>query len=187
MASTFTSEPDSELKSRILLHIAQTTNDETKLAKYRQQLSDSKEDQLSAAAVEFSFRHRYQEAVDVYKSILAGNVDDLALYVYTAMALFKMGCYDQSLEALSIYSQSNPDSIIAGNLKACSMSRSYDGNAALEALDAHCDAKAIDEHNLIKHNVVVFNNGQKALQVLPKLVDSVPEAKLNLAMHYLKH
>lgn len=187
MALAFTSEPDSELKSRILLHIAQQTNDETKLARYRQQLSDSKEDQLSAAAVEFSFRHRYQEAVDVYKSILAGNVDDLALYVYTAMALFKMGCYDQSLEALSIYSQSNPDSTIAGNLKAASIFRLYDGNAALEVLDAHCDAKTIDEQDLIKHNVVVFNNGQKALQILPKLVDTVPEAKLNLAIHYLKH
>lgn len=64
---------DSELKSRILLRVAQKTNDETKLARYRTQLmsaDESKEDKLAAAAVDFSSRHRYQEAVNVYKTIL---------------------------------------------------------------------------------------------------------------------
>ena len=182
---------DSELKSRILLRVAQKTNDETKLAKYRTQLmsaDDSKEDKLAAAAVDFSSRHRYQEAVDVYKTILAGNVDDLALYAYTAMALFKMGCYDQSLEALSIYCQSQPGSTIAANLKACSMFHlcNNDGEAALEVIDAHCDRKTQDEHDLVRHNIVVFNNGERALQVFPGLVDHIPEAKLNLAIYYLK-
>mmetsp|Transcript_13886 Transcript_13886/g.29763 ORF Transcript_13886/g.29763 Transcript_13886/m.29763 type:complete len:565 (+) Transcript_13886:128-1822(+) len=178
---------DSELKTRILLHIAQKTKDESKLAKYRQQLSDSKEDKLSAAAVEFSFRHRYQDVVDVCKSILASNVDDLALYVYSAMALFKMGCHDQSLEALSIYSQAHPDSTIAANLKACSIFHLYNGNAALEVIDTHFDSKESEENDLVRHNVVAFTDGKKALQVLPGLVDKIPEAKLNLAMYYLKH
>ena len=109
---TLLCEQHSELKSRILLHLAQKTKDETKLAKHRLELSDSKDDVLSAAAVEFAFRHRYQEAVDVYQSILiAGNVDDIGLYVYTAMVLVNMGRHKQSLEALSIYCQTQPKAL----------------------------------------------------------------------------
>lgn len=81
---------DSELKNRILLHVARVNDDETKVAKYRQLLQDSKEDRLSAAAIEFSFRHRYQETADVYKRILVDDKDDLALNVYVAMCYFKM-------------------------------------------------------------------------------------------------
>lgn len=179
---------DRELKSRVLLQIAAKTKEEAKLSKYRQMLElKSKEDKLSAAAVEFSSRHRYQEAVDVYKSILACNVDDLALYVYTAMALFHMSAYDQSLEALSIYCQGHPDSILAANLKACSMYQLCDGDAALEVIDAHCDDKTKEEHDLVRHNIVAFKGGEKALRVLPGLVDKIPEAKLNLAIYYLRH
>jgi intraflagellar transport protein 56 len=184
---TLLCEQHSELKSRILLHMAQKTKDETKLAKHRLDLSDAKDDVLSAAAVEFAFRHRYQEAVDVYRSILiASNVDDVALYVYTAMALFNMGRHEQSLEALSIYCQTQTNSVIAANLKACNMFHLYNCKAALHVLDALCDGKAKDENDLIRHNTIVFNDGEKALQVLPGLVNYVPEARLNLAISYIK-
>jgi intraflagellar transport protein 56 len=33
---------------------------------------------------------------------------------------------------------------------------------------------------------VVFQNGEGALQVLPPLVDVIPEARLNLVIYYLK-
>jgi len=56
-------EQDSKLKSRILLQIAQKTKVETKFAKYSQQLLETKEDKLSAAAVKFSFLHWYQEVM----------------------------------------------------------------------------------------------------------------------------
>lgn len=39
---------------------------------------------------------------------------------------------------------------------------------------------------LFKHNLVVFQNGEGALQELPPLVDVVPEARLNLVIFYLK-
>lgn len=39
---------------------------------------------------------------------------------------------------------------------------------------------------LIRHNLVVFRNGELAYQVLPSLVDVIPEARLNLAIYYLK-
>ena len=79
-----------ELKNRILLHIARKNDDESQVAKYRQLLHDSKEDKLSAATIEFSFRHRFQEAADVYKRILVDDRNDLALNVYVAMCYFKM-------------------------------------------------------------------------------------------------
>ncbi len=33
--------------------------------------------------------------------------------------------------------------------------------------------------------MVVFTDGQRALQVLPNMIDTIPEAKLNLAIYYL--
>uniref|UniRef100_A0A8B9R2N4 Intraflagellar transport protein 56 n=1 Tax=Anas platyrhynchos TaxID=8839 RepID=A0A8B9R2N4_ANAPL len=39
---------------------------------------------------------------------------------------------------------------------------------------------------LIKHNLVVFRGGEGALQVLPPLVDVIPEARLNLVIYYLR-
>ena len=35
--------------------------------------------------------------------------------------------------------------------------------------------------------MVVFSNGEHALQTLPPLVDVIPEAKLNLVIYYLRH
>jgi intraflagellar transport protein 56 len=41
-------------------------------------------------------------------------------------------------------------------------------------------------HDLIRHNLVVFRGGEGALQVLPPLVDVIPEARLNLVIYYLR-
>lgn len=38
----------------------------------------------------------------------------------------------------------------------------------------------------MRHNLVVFRNGEGALQVLPSLVDVVSEAKLNLVIYHLR-
>ena len=40
--------------------------------------------------------------------------------------------------------------------------------------------------DLVRHNLVVFRSGEGALQVLPALVDVIPEARLNLVIYYLK-
>ncbi len=41
--------------------------------------------------------------------------------------------------------------------------------------------------DLIRHNLVVFRSGEGALQVLPPLVDVLPEARLNLVIYHLKN
>lgn len=43
------------------------------------------------------------------------------------------------------------------------------------------------DNDLVKHNLVVFRNGENALQVLPPLVDLIPEARLNLVIYHLRH
>ena len=40
--------------------------------------------------------------------------------------------------------------------------------------------------DLIKHNLVVFRSGEGALQILPPLIDVLPEARLNLVIYYLR-
>jgi intraflagellar transport protein 56 len=39
----------------------------------------------------------------------------------------------------------------------------------------------------LRHNLVVFRGGENALQVLPPLLDVIPEARLNLVIYYLKN
>ena len=40
--------------------------------------------------------------------------------------------------------------------------------------------------DLLHHNLVVYRAGESALQILPPLVDVIPEARLNLVIYYLK-
>ena len=60
-------------------------------------------------------------------------------------------------------------------------------------------AKELFRHNMVRRTIfssnmkiffclkkVVFQNGEGALQVLPPLVDVIPEARLNLVIYYLK-
>lgn len=79
-----------------------------------------------------------------------------------------------------------PDSIIAMNLKACNRFRLVNGRAAENELKSMISANGFFGADLIMHNLVVFRNGEGALQILPKLTDVIPEARLNLTIHYLK-
>jgi intraflagellar transport protein 56 len=121
------------------------------------------------------------QATDIYKRLLLENREDLALNVYVAMCYYKLDYYDVSLEILAVYLQSNPDSAIGVNLKACNHFRLYNGKAAEAELKVLGD-KGVNlmSNELIRHNMVVFSNGDRALQVLPQLVDTIPEARLNL-------
>jgi len=52
--------PSGQLQNRILFHCAHKLGDEDKLLVYHQQLTESKEDQLSLAAIHY-LRNHYQE------------------------------------------------------------------------------------------------------------------------------
>eukprot|EP00741_Cyanophora_paradoxa_P016143 tig00000042_g15583.t1 len=181
--------PQSRLQTRILFHVAHKFNDESKLMIYHQKLTESVEDQLSLASIHY-LRSHFQEATDIYKRLLLENREYQALNVYVALCYYKLDYYDVSLEILAVYLQGHPDSTIAINLKACNHFRLYNGKAAEAELKVLADmATSVHsgmENDLIRHNLVVFRGGENALQVLPPLIDVIPEARLNLVIYYLR-
>ncbi|CAH8508550.1 unnamed protein product [Dicrocoelium dendriticum] len=181
--------PICRLQNRLLFHLAQKFNDERLLLNYHNSLADVLEDQLSLASVH-CLRSHHQEAIDIYKRILLDNREFLALNVNIALCYYKIDYFDISQEVLSMYLQKYPDSATAINLKACINFRLYNGKAAeaeLKALQEMASPSFTYAQDLIKHNLVVFRNGEGALQVLPPLLDVLPEARLNLIIYHLKN
>lgn len=105
--------------------------------------------------------------------------------IYIALCYYKLDYFDISQEVLDIYLTKYPDSIIAINLKACNRFRLFDGRAA-EVFIKNLDNNGTFGSDLVKHNMVVFRGGEGAMQVFPTLIDIVPEARLNLAIYYLR-
>uniref|UniRef100_A0A3P8ZWS5 Intraflagellar transport protein 56 n=1 Tax=Esox lucius TaxID=8010 RepID=A0A3P8ZWS5_ESOLU len=180
--------PKCQLQNRLLFHLAHKFNDEKQLMSFHQELEDVTEDQLSLASIHY-MRSHYQEAIDIYKRILLQNRDFLALNVYVALCYYKLDYYEVSQEVLAVYLQDVPDSAIALNLKACNHFRLYNGKAAEAELKNLIDISSSSfefAKELIRHNLVVFGGGEGALQVLPPLIDVIPEARLNLVIYYLR-
>ena len=74
-------------------------------------------------------------------------------------------------------------------MKACNHFKLYNGKAAeqeLKTLQEQASSSFSFGQDLIQHNLVVFRNGEGALQTLPPLVDVIPEARLNLVIYLLK-
>lgn len=177
-----------KLQNRLMFHLSHKFNDEKKLMGFHKNLQDVVEDQLSLASIHY-LRSHYQEAIDIYKRVLLENRDFLALNVYVALCYYKLDYYDVSQEVLAVYLQHFPDSTVAINLKACNHFRLYNGKAAeaeLKNLADVCSPSFKFASDLIKHNLVVFRGGESALQVLPPLIDVIPEARLNLVIYYLR-
>jgi intraflagellar transport protein 56 len=181
--------PESALKSRLLFHTAHKRNDETAMMAQHQQLSDTIEDQLCLAAIQY-LRSHFQEATDIYKRLLVENREHWAINVYIALCYYKLDYHDVALEILQTYLANYPSSITGVNLKACSHYQLYNGKAAeaeLKVLQQAANSGNIfQEHDLLQHNLVVFRNGENALQVLPPLLEIIPEARLNLVIYHLR-
>lgn len=175
------------LKTRLNFHLAHKLGDEGALMEHHQQLQDILEDQLCLAAIHY-LRAHYQEAIDIYKRLLLQNRENLALNVYVALCYYKLDYYDVSQEVLGTYLNHYTDSVIATNLKACNHFRLYNGSAAESELKSILDqcANAGFGYDLVGHNLVVFRNGEGAMQTFPPLVDVVSEARLNLVIYHLR-
>ncbi|KAH7699620.1 tetratricopeptide repeat protein 26-like protein, partial [Aphelenchoides avenae] len=180
--------PKSPLQNRLLFHVSHKLNDEKKLMLHHSQLKDTIEDQLCLASIHY-LRSHYQQAIDIYKKMLLKHKNFLALTVYLALCYYKLDYYDVSMEVLEPYLAEFPDSPISVNLKACNHYRLYNNKAAeneLKALKNLIASELSFAKDIILHNTVVFRNGDAALQVLPTLVDVIPEARLNLVIYHLK-
>lgn len=181
--------PETGLQNRLLFHLAHKCGDEKQLMYHHTRLQNCIEDQLSLAAIHY-LRTHYQEAIDIYKKILLENREMLAVNVYLAMCYHKLDYYDVSQEVLASYVQNHPDSAIAINLKACNVYKLYNGKAAETELKVFTDMASPTftfAKDLLRHNLVIFRNGDGALQTFPQLLGVVPEARLNLAIYHLKH
>lgn len=110
--------------------------------------------------------------------------------VYIAMCYYKMDYYDLALEILQVYLTTFPHSVVAVNLRACCHYQLYNGKAAETELkplqQASESGHLFQDHDLLRHNLVVFRNGENALQVLPPLLDIIPEARMNMVIYYLR-
>uniref|UniRef100_A0A158Q750 TPR_REGION domain-containing protein n=1 Tax=Elaeophora elaphi TaxID=1147741 RepID=A0A158Q750_9BILA len=173
--------PKNTLQNRLLFHLAYRLKDEKQLLMNRNNLQDTVEDQLSLAAMHYLNSH-YQEAIDIYKKILNNKKNYIALNVYLALCHYRLDCYDLSLEVLQFYLNENPDSAIAINLRACNHYKLYNGKTAAKELRKLQNGKT----SSFLQFQVVFNDGNAALQVFPPLIETFPEARLNLIIFYLK-
>ncbi|XP_052847423.1 intraflagellar transport protein 56 [Drosophila gunungcola] len=174
------------LKHRLLFHLAHKLGNEEEWVQLQEELQDSAslEQQLSLASMHYMRAH-YQEAIDVYKRVLVDNKDYQAINVYLALCFYKLDYYDMSQEVLDVYLSQHGDSTIAINLKACNRFRLFNGRVAEQEIKNIADNGTFGA-DLLRHNLVVFRNGEGALRVLPGLLNIIPEARLNLAIYYLK-
>uniref|UniRef100_A0A3Q2CVG0 Intraflagellar transport protein 56 n=1 Tax=Cyprinodon variegatus TaxID=28743 RepID=A0A3Q2CVG0_CYPVA len=153
--------PMSPLQNRLLFHLAHKFNDEKRLMRFHQNLEDVTEDQLSLASIHY-MRSHYQEAIDIYKRLLLQN---------------------RSLLFPSRHSECSftdpPSSVLFCVTFLISQ-------AELKNLIDISSCSSEFAKEVIQHNLVVFRGGEGALQVLPPLIDVIPEARLNLVIYYLR-
>lgn len=176
------------LVNRLQFHVSHKFGDEKRLMTHHQQLHDVLEDQLTLASMHY-LRGHYQEAIDIYKRLLLENRELHALNVYVAMCYYKLDYFDVAQEVLQVYLQAHGESVTALNLRAATHYKLYNARAAeseLRALQEMISPSFVFAQDLIRHNLVVFRNGDGALQTLVPLVDVIPEARLNLVIHYLR-
>lgn len=181
---------DSPLKARLLFQLAHKLGEDGEIMALHSQLTSSVEDQLCMAALHY-LRSHFEEATEIYKKLLMENKDLHAVNIYVALCYYKMDYYDVSLEILAVYLGLHPDSVVGVNLRACNHYHLYNGKGAEAELKALSNASTagnvLQDNDLLRHNLVVFRGGENALQVLPPLLDVIQEARLNLAIYYLKN
>lgn len=175
----------SPIRNRLLVLLMAKRGD--KLSNVSSLVGNEVADHLCLAAVSY-IHMKYNEAIEIYKKVLTQNRNFIAVNVYIALCYYKLDYYDVSQEILSVYLKQIPDSVIATNLKACNHYRLYNGKAAESELRSLIDSSSSSEFGkeLIRHNLVVFRNGEGALQTLPELLDLLPEARLNLCIYHLR-
>ena len=134
--------------------------------------------------------HRFERVRFFFHNILiriSRKALKSSMHRYISAAYLQQDYSDVASELLAVYLQAHPDSAVAINLKACTQYRLFNGKAAFAELQHLLESGSNARKNdLLQHNAVVFKDGVNALQVLPPMVDYIPEAKLNLAIYHLK-
>uniref|UniRef100_A0A8C6LMW4 Intraflagellar transport protein 56 n=1 Tax=Nothobranchius furzeri TaxID=105023 RepID=A0A8C6LMW4_NOTFU len=119
----------------------------------------------------------YKRAIEEYKSLTVKPDCPAEVWVYLGCALFFLGLYKDAEEAAS----KAPMSALQNRL-LFHLAHKAELNNLMDI--SSCSFEFAKE--LIQHNLVVFRGGVGALQVLPPLIDVIPEARLNLVIYYLR-
>uniref|UniRef100_A0A3Q2QDN7 Intraflagellar transport protein 56 n=1 Tax=Fundulus heteroclitus TaxID=8078 RepID=A0A3Q2QDN7_FUNHE len=165
--------PMSPLQNRLLFHLAHKFNDEKRLMGFHQNLEDVTEDQLSLASIHY-MRSHYQEAIDIYKRLLLQNFQrsvgekEENADLWICYCAFHLGDYKRAMEDYKSLTM-RPD---------CPADVWVYLGCALFFLGLYKEAEEAASK--------VFRGGEGALQVLPPLIDVIPEARLNLVIYYLR-
>lgn len=148
------------------------------------------------AALQF-LKNEHEDAIEIYKKVYMDKKYD-AVNVYLAMCYYKLEYFDIALDLVNHYLTSHKDSVIANNLKAALEYNSTGNDKAAQsyivALQDQCKsntANIIEENDLLRHNMAVFDNdettGSNKLKIFSNLIDIIPESKLNLIIYYLRN
>uniref|UniRef100_A0A668A6U0 Intraflagellar transport protein 56 n=1 Tax=Myripristis murdjan TaxID=586833 RepID=A0A668A6U0_9TELE len=119
----------------------------------------------------------YKRAMEEYKSLTMQADCPAEVWVYLACTLFFLGLYKEAEEAASKAPVSPLQNRLLFHLAH---------KAELKNLIDISSCSFEFAKELIRHNLVVFRGGEGALQVLPPLIDVIPEARLNLVIYYLR-
>ncbi|KAI3385099.1 hypothetical protein SNEBB_003462 [Seison nebaliae] len=180
---------DTPLKVRLLLHLAQRTNRKDDMKTMISLITKSVIDNLSLAAL-YYHNGNFKKALDIYHQVIKKHANYKALNIYIAMCYFQMDMYDQSLNALDNNSAEELSSVYIA-IKASNIFMLENGKAAIKKLEdfAKDATDAVREYSLdvFEHNKVVFSNGERALSVLPHILEAIPEARWNLAIYYVNN
>jgi intraflagellar transport protein 56 len=183
-----TKGPSVDFRTRLLFHIAHQTNDEQQLFQAHSQLVGNMENQLSLAAIHY-MRSNFNDAIEIYRRFLQQHPDFMALNVYIAMCQYKLDQFEDANESVDQYLAVSSDSAVGLNLKACAYLRLFDPEIAesqLLQIRKFSSASYSFVDSLIKHNIVIFHNGEDGFTELPKLVGALNEARFNLAVLYMR-
>lgn len=196
--------PKTPLCTRLMMNVSLRLNDEKRILTFHSNLGTSIEDKLCLAGINFQRMH-YQDAIDVYTSILQTSPNLIGLNVDMALCYAKMDYPVVAYNLVKNYLRSFPNSPFAKNLLLCilyhtittkttieeksDLARNLDkeGMSLVPEMEAMLKQKLYPEVEYIcRHNLVLFKECETALQVLPSLMKHVPEARLNLMLYHLK-
>uniref|UniRef100_A0A8C5HQY2 Intraflagellar transport protein 56 n=1 Tax=Gouania willdenowi TaxID=441366 RepID=A0A8C5HQY2_GOUWI len=119
----------------------------------------------------------YKRAMEEYKALTVKPDCPAEVWVYLACTLFFLGLYKEAQDAASKAPTSPLQNRLLFHLAH---------KAELKNLIDISSCSFEFAQELIRHNLVVFRGGEGALQVLPPLIDVIPEARLNLVIYYLR-
>uniref|UniRef100_A0A452UJN6 Intraflagellar transport protein 56 n=1 Tax=Ursus maritimus TaxID=29073 RepID=A0A452UJN6_URSMA len=119
----------------------------------------------------------YKRALEEYENATKDENCNPEVWVNLACTYFFLGMYKQAEAAGFKAPKSRLQNRLLFHLAH---------KAELKSLMDNASSSFEFAKELIRHNLVVFRGGEGALQVLPPLVDVIPEARLNLVIYYLR-